>query len=124
MITLGGVVISNNMYLKGVEQANPFLYSQVRAIDGTSHLISYNNPGGRTFTLGSSQTNNMQGLWCQDTLDALQALRESDTVLTLDYNGEVYNVKIVSMEDIEQFMSKEPKSSTKKYTGTITLIEV
>lgn len=125
MITLGPVVISDNMYLEGVEKANSVSVEQVRTVDGESYLTVVPSPGGRTLTLGTSQLNGAtQGIWCQTVIDEIKALEATGNAQTLSYQGEVYVVVISSTSSITQMFQREPLGPNKKYTGVINLIEV
>lgn len=122
-ITLGGVTISDNMYLDGINNAALISAQQYRSIDGLSLVLSKKQSGGRTITLGSVVDSSVMGIWCQSVVDAVKLLEGDNSVLVLDYHGDTYNVLITGME-FTQLFKFEPVTSNKKYTGTITMIEV
>lgn len=123
-ITLGGVDISNNMYLSGLESAPLVSVEQVRTIDGVSYVRSTPTPGGRTFTLGTqSKTGTVIGLWCSTVIDQVKVLESLADPVTLDYRGDIYEVIIVETS-FDPFHAFEVEGPNKKFTGTITLIEV
>ena len=125
MITLGGIVISDNMYLGGVTQARQVVPQQLRTSEGISLLTVHATPGGRTLTLGTTNLNGAtQGIWCQSNIDEIKDLEATNVPVVLNHNGDIYNVRIVDTSDFTQFFQNEPVSPNKKYTGKITMIEV
>jgi len=123
MITLGGVTISDNMVLLGVEQANSVTTEQIRAADGTPYVKLYDSPGGRALQLGTSQIGKIQGIWYQSVLDELRAVQDLKTPVVLNYNGEVFTVYITDFSSIEPLFQNEKRGPCKRYIGLIDLIE-
>lgn len=127
MITVGGVVVSDNMYLSGVTEAKQIAYEQNRTVEGVSKLRTVLTLGGRTLTLGTSReggSGSIQGIWCQSVIDELKALEQLNSTLVLDHHGTTYNVKIVDTSGFTQMFKYEPVSPGKAYTGKLTMIEV
>lgn len=125
MITLGGVTISDNMYLGGLIKANPIEYQQDRTVGGLSVMTVFDNPGGRNLTLGTSNLQgSIQGIWCQHVLDQVKVVQKQGNPVVLNYHGDAYNVIITDTSGIEQLFQFEPVSPDKKYVGEINLIEV
>ncbi len=124
MITLGGIEISDNMYLGGVTQAKQVSFKQSRTIEGVSILRTVATPGGRVLTLGTTFLNNAtQGIWCKSTIDEIKLLELQLLTIVLDHHDTIYNVKIIDTTDFAQMFQWEPVSESKKYTGRLTMIE-
>ncbi len=125
MITLGGIVISDNMYLGGVTQAQQIAYQQVRTVEGLSKLTAVGLTGGRNLTLGTvSMNSSIQGVWCQSVIDQIKVLEKTNADCVLNYQGTIYNVRIIDTTDFTQMFQFEETSPDKKYTGSIKMIEV
>ena len=125
MITLGGVEISDNMYLGGVTEARQVAYQQEITVEGISKLRVMPTPGGRTITLETQQINgSIQGIWCQSVIDALKELEAANQTYILDHHGDEYYVKIVDTTGFRPMFSFEPVTPNKKYTGKLITIEV
>lgn len=124
MITLGGVVISGNMYLSGVVESRGVVHQQKRTVEGYSSTAVYPLHGGRTFTLGSDLSGGTtMGIWCKSVIDGLKLLELSGTLQILDYRGTLYSVYIVDTSNFKPLYKWQEESATKSYTGQITLIE-
>lgn len=125
MITLGGITLNSSLYLAGIESAALTSSTQYVSIGGVSRVAIKPLVGGRTFTLGTvNQNGALQGSWCQSVIDQIKELEQLASQVTLDYHGDTYQVLITSTASIEQYESRVPVSPTKKYIGSITLIEV
>lgn len=125
MITLGGVLISDNMYLSGREIADSLLYDQKISIGGESSVRVLPLTGGRTFSLGTQNRDGAtQGLWCKSTIDQIKALQSTGIPLILNYKGDMFDVHVISTADLVPFHQFEEESPTKKFVGKITLLEV
>lgn len=123
--TLGGIPISDNMYLKGVEQGPSVMTSQVRTMDGISYVSATPIEGGRALTLGSTTQNSAtQGFWCLGVIREIKALEKLGQPVLLEYQGTSYNVLITGTSSLEQFDQRVALSDEKVYTGQINLIEV
>ena len=124
MTTLGGVTISDNMYLDGVLDAPLSGSTQKRLLGGGSVVFIQPQIGGRKFTLGTINGSvGTQGLWCQQTIEDLKVFESNTQSIVLDYRGDLYDVVITKMQ-FTPFQQNQLESPTKPYTGTITLIEV
>jgi len=124
MITLGGIDISDDMYLDGLESALLVSVEQLRTIDGVSIIKTKPTPGGRNFTLGSqNKSGATQGIWCSETIDLIKALELASQVVSLDYRGTVYSV-IITGAKFAAFHQFEIEGPYKKFTGNISLTEV
>jgi hypothetical protein len=123
MITLGGVVISDNMFLDGLLNSPMTGQTQRRLIGGESVVFVQPQVGGRTMTLGSQSAGSTQGIWCQSVIEELKVLEAQAQPLTLNYRGATYNVLIKQM-DFSPFVQNELEGPNKGYLGTITLVEV
>lgn len=125
MITLGGITISDNMYLGGITQSQQIAYQQVRTVEGLSKLTTVSLTGGRNLTLGTVSMNSaIQGIWCQSVIDQLKDLEKTNIDCVLDFHGDTYNVRIIDTTDFTQMFQFEEVSPDKKYTGSIKMIEV
>lgn len=126
MITLGGVTISDNMYLGGIVEAKQIAHKQERTVTaGLSVLKTAPTPGGRTITLESTNLGgSIQGIWCQRVIEQVKAVEASNLPVVLDHHGTTYNVQIVDTTQFQQMFSFEASGPDKKYTGKITTIEV
>jgi hypothetical protein len=123
-ITLGGVTINDNMYLDGIEKAQLTQVEQLRTVDGNSIVRVKATPGGRTLTLGTQNRGGAtQGIWFSQVIDQVKSLEALAQPVVLDYRGDTYNVLIVET-DFVPFLQYEPEGSCKKFTGSITLLEV
>ena len=125
MIDIGGVAISDDMYLGGVTEASNSFYQQEFTVEGVSKLGVYPRTGGRQITLESQKNNGaIQGIWCQSTIDALKELEIAGDTVTLNHNGNLYSVKVVDTTGFSPLFQFEPVSPGKKYTGKLITIEV
>jgi len=125
MITLGGVTISDNMYLGGITEAKQVAHQQERTVEGVSKLRVVPTPGGRIITLESQNLNgSIQGIWCQSVIDEVKILEAANVAYTLDHHGTTYTVKIVDTTGFRPLFSFEPVTPNKKYTGKLITIEV
>lgn len=123
MIYLGGIEISDNMYLDGINDAALSASSQKRLLGGGSVVFIQPQIGGITFTLGSQTQKGIQGIWCQNVIDLLKPIEALATAVILDYHGDLYDVVIKEMTFTPIFQNQS-ESTNKIFTGTITLIEV
>lgn len=125
MISLGGVVVNDNMYLGGLNSAPMVSSTQIRTIEGASFLMVKGNFGGRVLTLGTTNgSGSVMGIWCQDVLDDIIALEEAALPITLDYRGTSYDVVITGKSDFVPFILTEPEGPSKSFTGHFILTEV
>lgn len=125
MIDIGGVAISDDMYLGGVTEASNSFYQQEFTVEGVSKLGVYPRTGGRQITLESQKNNGaIQGIWCQSTIDALKELEIAGDTVTLNHNGNLYSVKVVDTTGFSPLFQFESVSPDKKYTGKLITIEV
>ena len=124
MITLGGITISDNMVLSGVIEASLTIYQQKRTVEGVSRTRITEKIGGRELTLGSDTSggSNM-GMWCSSIIENIKELEKTLTPKVLNYRGVEYLVYIVDTTDFTPLFKWEEEGPTKKYTGTIKLIE-
>lgn len=122
-ITLGGVTISNNMYLDGRETRPSVAVEQVVTIDGTSIIRTRALNLGGHFTLGSQSSGAVQGIWCLSNIKDIKALEQLAVAVVLDYHGTLYNV-VIESTNFSPFFQWEPEGPGKKFTGTVSLIEV
>lgn len=124
MITLGGVSISDDMYLSGLESSRLVSVDQQRSIDGFSIIRIKPSVGGRSLTLGSqNRGNSLQGLWDKSTIDSIKSLELQAQPVILSYRGTDYTVYIVGTE-FTPMLQFELESPTKKFTGSVSLLEV
>lgn len=124
MIIFDTITLSDDMLLKGVVEASQVAYEQERTVEGVSRVTISPKVGGRPLTLGSDTSGgSTMGIWCLETVEAIKALELSGTPKTLNYHGTIYSVYIVDTSDFTQLFKWEPLSPTKKYIGTIKLIE-
>jgi len=125
MITLGGVVINDNMYLAGLETADNLLYDQKISLDGGSSIKVLPLQGGRSFTLGSQNKDGaLQGMWCKSTIDQIKSMQSTGIPLILNYRGTLYDVYVIDTKSLSPLHQFELESDTKKFIGQITLLEV
>ena len=123
-ITLGGITISDNMYLDGLESQPQVSVEQVRTIDGTSVVRTKSLNLGGTFTLGTQTLSGaVQGIWCLSYIQQIKALEQLGAVVVLDYKGTQYNV-VIEGTNFSPMFQWEPEGPDKKFTGTVSLIEV
>ncbi len=121
-ITLGGITLSDNMYLSGLESAPRAAVSQKRTILGTSILTVSPLIGGRRFTIGSDSKGATRGIWCYHTIEAIKELENQGVAVVLDYRGDIYEVVIVGTS-FRPMILHEPEGPNKKFIGTISVIE-
>jgi len=122
-ITLGGVTVSDDMYLSGLESNSQVAVEQQRTIDGVSVARVKANPGGRILTLGSqNRSGALQGFWEWSVISQIKSLELAAQSVILNYRGTQYTVYITST-NFEPFLQFEIESSTKKFTGTVSLLE-
>src|SRR6056297_2596890 len=109
MITLGGVQISDNMYLRGVTEHPQVAFQQERTVEGISKQIVVPTPGGRTLSLETQQlSGSIQGIWCQSVIDAVKELELTGGVYELDHHGAVYQVRIIDTSQFTPLFQFEP----------------
>jgi|LGVE01.1.fsa_nt_gb hypothetical protein len=125
MITLGGVTISDNMYLKGVHTSPEVLVQQDRSLNGGSHLTVQKINGGKTYTLGTTNANgSIMGIWCSSVLDQVKVLESAGVAVPLNYRGIIYPaVLIVEVPKMDPLYHFELEGPDKKYLGHITITE-
>lgn len=124
-ITLGGVLISSNMYLSGIETADTLIYDKKISLGGESDVRVLPLIGGRTLTLGTQNRDGAtQGLWCKSTIDQIKAMQGTGIPLVLNYKGALFDVYVISTNDLVPFHQFEEESPTKKFVGKLTLLEV
>lgn len=125
MTTLGGLTISDDMYLGGLTESNGMSVQQVRSVKGVSALRTFGKPGGRTLTLASSQANNsIQGIWCSWLIDDLKTLQNTQTPVTLTHDADTYTVVITETHEFQPLHKYEQQGPNKRYLGKIKMIEV
>jgi hypothetical protein len=123
IITLGSVVIGDSMILVGATESKQVVHQQKRTIEGYSSTSVYPIHGGRSLTLGSDLNETTMGIWCFSTITEVKELELLQTTQQLNYKGDIYTVLIVDTSDFKPLFKTEQESDTKKYTGTIKLIE-
>jgi hypothetical protein len=124
VITLDTLTISDNMVLTGIIEASQVVYEQERTVEGVSKVTISPKVGGRPLTLGSDTSGgSTMGVWCQATIEGVKDLELTRTPKVLDYNGAIFYVYIVDTSDFTPLFKWEPESPTKKYIGTIKMIE-
>jgi hypothetical protein len=125
MITLGGITISDNMYLSGDVESGGVVHQQKRTIEGVSSILISQKIGGRAFTLGSDMAGgSVMGIWCKSLIDSIKALELAGLPQQLNYRGTIYSVYIVDTSGFTPLFKWQEESATKAYTGQLTLIEV
>lgn len=123
MITLGGVTISDDMYLSGLESSKMVSVDQRRTIDGVSFVRLKPMIGGRALSLGSQNGGgSIQGFWELSTIEQIKSLELQAQSVILDYRGTQYTVFIVGT-DFQPFLQFEIEGPTKKFTGSVSLLE-
>jgi hypothetical protein len=124
-ISLGGVVLNDNLYLDGIENSKGIDTYIVRTLGGLIDVRTMPRSGGRTLSLTTVNSNGaLQGMFCQTAVDAIKLLEAEGIPVTLTYrNRGNFNV-IITGVDFTQFRQNHDVSPTKEYTGSIQLIEV
>lgn len=123
MITLGGILISEDMYLSGLESSVLVVIDQQRTIDGVSVVKARPSIGGRSFSLGSQNSGgSVQGFWDMSVIEQIKSLELQSQSVILNYRGTQYTVFIVGT-DFKPFLQFEIESPTKKFTGSVSLLE-
>ncbi len=123
-IIFGGITLSDDMYLSGFESANLASVEQLRTIEGVSVVRTKPTPGGTPLTLGSqNKSGAVQGIWCSEDIDQVKGLELAAQSVELNYRDTIYNVVIAGTE-FTPFHQWEPEGPYKKFTGSISLIEV
>lgn len=124
MITLGGVTIDDDMYLSGLESNKQVVVDQKRTVDGVSVTRIRPLPGGRALTLGSqNRGGSIQGIWEWSTIESIKSLELQAQSVILDYRGVTYTV-LITGTDFDPFLQFEVEGPTKKFTGSVSLLEV
>jgi len=125
LITLGAITLNESLYLEGIDNAQNIAVSQARTLGGSLIVQTMQMDGGRTFTLGTVRADgSITGMWCQQQIDAIKALELIGGAVTLVYRDRgSFNV-MISGTNFVQLYQREPVNIYKKYTGSITLIEV
>lgn len=124
MIDINGVLISDNMYLEGIETSTYAVYDQKRSLSGEADITVFPVSGGRQFYLGTQNKNGaIQGMWCKSTIDQLNELRKLGTPLSLNYHGSIYSIYITSTEELTPLHQFEAEGPNKKFIGRIAVIE-
>jgi len=122
-ITLGGVTISDDMYLSGLEANSQVAVEQQRTIDGISFVRVKPAPGGRVFSLGTqSRGGATQGIWDWSVIEQIKTLELLAQSVILTYRGTSYTVYITGT-DFTPLLQFEVEGPTKKFTGTVSLLE-
>lgn len=123
-ITLGGVAIDDDMYLSGIETNQQVSVEQLRTIEGVSVVRVKSAPGGRLFTLGSQNGSGaIQGIWCWEIIEQIKAIELQAQSVELNYRGDFYTV-FVTGTNFTPFLQFEPEGPYKKFTGSVSLLEV
>ena len=124
MSAIGALLISDDMLLSGVVESSQVAYQQKRTVEGYSSVKVYPRVGGRPLTFGSDTSGGtVMGIWCQSLIEDIKLLELTGVPQTLDYRGNTHSVYIVDTSDFTPLFKWEEESPTKKYTGTIKLIE-
>jgi hypothetical protein len=122
-ITLGGITISDNMYLSGLETNKQVIVDKQRNIDGVAIVRVKPTPGGRELTLGTqNQGGAIQGIWEWSTIEQIKSLELLAQSVILNYRGTNYSVYITGT-DLSPFLQFEIEGASKKFTGVINLLE-
>lgn len=125
MIKINEIELNKHLYLGGIETAPNISFQQKRSIDGISELITKPLIGGRVLTLGTTNIEGKnQGIWCKEIIDEIKALELQNSVVSLNYYGTTYSVRIVDTTDFQQLYQWELPTPSKKFLGKIILIEV
>jgi hypothetical protein len=124
MITLGGVVISDDMYLDGLDNASLASVEQLRTVDGNSIIRARPTPGGREITLGTqNRSGATQGIWCYSVIELVKQMELAALPVSLNYRGTLFEI-IITGANFEPLLQFELEGPNKMFTGTISLIEV
>lgn len=121
---IGPLTLSDNMSFVGDVESSQVIYEPQRTIEGLSKVTITEKIGGRIFTIGSDLSDgSTMGIWCQSDIEDVKALELSRAPQTIIANGKTYSAYIVETTNFTPMFKQEPSGPTKKYTGTIKLIE-
>lgn len=125
MTTLAGIEINNSLFLQGVETERKVIVNQFRTLEGESRLQVRPLTGGRELRLTSvSDDGALTGWWCQHHIDALKPHEATGVPVQLvDRYARQYTVLIIKI-DVTQHNQREPVNPSKKWVGSISMIEV
>lgn len=120
-VSLGGVSLSDDLVLEGIETARRVTYSSRRTLAGR-HVLQVGPPlsGGRTISLQS------ENHITHAKLLAIKAVEAAGAVVTLVHHRGTFSVLIVSieMEPDSPLANPADDSTVPWYSGTITMLEV
>jgi hypothetical protein len=117
MTTLGGLALSADLVLNGLENAPDLAFSQRRTLAGVSVVQSAPVLSGRVLTLESD------GHLTLAQVQAIKALAAAGQEVALVHSRGSFTVLIVGVSVEPVFESSDPEA-TLWHSGEITLIEV
>lgn len=125
MIKLGTIDLNESLYLSGIDNANNIAISQSRTLGGGSVVQSVSLDGGRNFSLSTVNTDgSITGMWCQSQIDLIKEQEKTGVPILLIYRDRgTFNVLIIST-NFQQYDQREPVHEFKKYTGSISMVEI
>ncbi len=120
-VSLGGIVLSDDLVLEGLETARKVAYSSRRTLAGR-HVLQVGPPlnGGRILSLQS------ENHITHAELLAIKAVEAVGAVVTLVHHRGVFSVLITAIElEPDSSLANPADDSTDLwYSGTINLLEV
>lgn len=116
-VTLGGLVLSDELILSGLETAKNVVVSQRRSLAGRSITRIDPAPGGRTLTLSG------ENHFTLGQITAIKELAATCQAVTLVHHRGTYHVKIIDTPVVPAIDYANP-SDDEWYSGEITMIEV
>jgi hypothetical protein len=122
-VSLGGVLLNDDLYLDGIENAKKLAVTRYTHLAGTSTTVAMPLSGGRTLTLMTTSSP-LQGIWCQSQVDQIKAIEGTGAQVTLTYRDRGNFEVIISGTNFKQFNKRESVNPNKKYTGSVTTVEV
>lgn len=115
--TLGGLSLSPDLVLTGLEASPGIIYSQRRTMSGVSVLQTAPVVGGRTLGLNSENHLSLTDI------QAIQALAALGQPVTLVHHRGTFNVLIIGL-NVEPVSLIANPDGTLWHSGEITLLEV
>ena len=116
-VSLGGIALSDELILDGIETATEVVITQRRTLAGVSNLTADPAPGGRQLQLQGDNH------WDLAQVDAIRALRALMQPVQLVHHRGTFDVLIGAI-DVDPSISYSNPDDTTWYTGTVTMIEV
>lgn len=124
MISLGGVVLDDNLHLIGLETNKPVSHSVRETLGGSSVVqVEPREVGAELRLIARNDGSSKMGVFCKHQLDALRAIAVTTGTTDLIHPAGTFRVKILDFP-VQQSDEREAPGPNKSYHGAIVTQEV